>query len=449
MGCERNPPSREWLVMLYMGAADAVIDARLVDDLNETEQVGSSEHVAIVAQLDRFDGGTPTDATSAKRYLVTQDDDLYNINSEIVEDLGEVDMTDPSVLESFVSWAIETYPAERRILVFGGHGAGWRGILDDVVSGTKTMMGLPELGEALDATLKRNRVDSLSIIGFSACLMGQVEVLDSLESHCDFVVASECTECALGWGYGGFLRELQDDPSMSPSDLAVCVIENEIVGDAFVTSETARVIAFLRSWLTSKEFTPELIQSVGRMSHAEIVELLESYGASESMIPTAEKQANHPDALADFATIAAFDLTALPDVLDGVLMMSESLSRMNPEDVEGIRAACRGDAPGCWDMFQYVDLACLAATIAEQESTQSGLVDALERLIVKARQGVVVQSLGGLSIWFPARSDLDNTTWTTYRETNARFAEQTGWDAFLKTHTGSAQSDTSEGQPVK
>ena len=87
---------QKWLVMLYQDADDQVLEQDISIDLNEAEKVGSTDRVTIVAQLDRYRGAYQGDGdwSSARRYLVTQDDNLDQISSQMVEDLGEVNMAD-------------------------------------------------------------------------------------------------------------------------------------------------------------------------------------------------------------------------------------------------------------------------------------------------------------------------------------------------------------------
>jgi hypothetical protein len=88
--------------------------------------VGSSQQVQIVAQVDRFSGGFTGagDWTSTKRFYITQDDDLNQVNSEVVEDLGETNMADANTLVDFVTWAVSNYPAEHYVLILSDHGMG-------------------------------------------------------------------------------------------------------------------------------------------------------------------------------------------------------------------------------------------------------------------------------------------------------------------------------------
>lgn len=136
---------QKWLVMLYQDADDEVLEQDIFLDLNEAEKVGSTDRVTIVAQLDRYRGAFQGDGnwTSARRYLVAQDNDLNAIGSQMVADLGEVDMADGNNLADFVTWAMGEYPADRTVLVLSDHGMGWPGGWSDPAPATEDRGSAP------------------------------------------------------------------------------------------------------------------------------------------------------------------------------------------------------------------------------------------------------------------------------------------------------------------
>ncbi len=142
---------QKWLVMLYQDADDQVLEQDIFFDLNEAEQVGSTDRVTIVAQLDRYRGAFQGDGdwTAVRRYLITQDDDLNRISSQLVDDLGEVNMADGDSLVDFVTWAMGTYPADRYALLLSDHGMGWPGGWSDPAPGGKDTSQAP-LASALN-----------------------------------------------------------------------------------------------------------------------------------------------------------------------------------------------------------------------------------------------------------------------------------------------------------
>ena len=134
-GAWAAPPAEgtTWLVMIYQDADDQILEQDIFVDFNEMEVVGSTDQVHIVCQFDRFkgafDGGG--DWTSARRYYITQDDDLNTLTSQVIDDLAEVAMSDGDTLVDFITWAVKQYPADKHVLIMSDHGAGWPGGWND------------------------------------------------------------------------------------------------------------------------------------------------------------------------------------------------------------------------------------------------------------------------------------------------------------------------------
>jgi Clostripain family len=137
--------SGTWTVMLYQDADDEILEQDLFTDFNEAERVGSTDQVHIVAQLDRFRGAYSGDGnwTSTRRYYITQDSDLNTINSQLVQDMGELNMSNPATLVDFATWAIQTFPADHYVLILSDHGMGWPGGWTDPAPASNTSERAP------------------------------------------------------------------------------------------------------------------------------------------------------------------------------------------------------------------------------------------------------------------------------------------------------------------
>ena len=166
-----------WLVLLYQDADDETLEKDVFIDLNEAEMVGSSDMVTIVSQMDRYDGAFDGDGdwTTTKRFLVTQGNDLETIESEELDDIGEVDMSDPDTLIDFAIWAIRTYPAEHYAIIMSDHGMGWLGGWTDSDSGDGDM-SMYEMDYALAAIVNDTGIGQFDFFGFDACLMASVGI---------------------------------------------------------------------------------------------------------------------------------------------------------------------------------------------------------------------------------------------------------------------------------
>jgi hypothetical protein len=230
-----KPPARpadvkNWTVLVYLNA-DNNLESAGIRDINEMEQVGSSAEVNILVQIDRTPGWDATngDWTGARRYYVTRDADPSLIHSTLLEDIGEVNMGDPGTLTDFVLWGVANYPANHYLLVIWNHGSGFKAPIDSVhrdISYDDTFgasISIPELASSLSgikAFLGRN----LDIVGMDACLMAMVEVAHEIRNYADYMVASQETEPLDGWPYHLFLQRLIDSPTALPEQLSRWIV---------------------------------------------------------------------------------------------------------------------------------------------------------------------------------------------------------------------------------
>ncbi len=212
-----------WTYMVYMSADNNLEDEAILN-VNQMEAVGPSDAVNIVLQLDRSPEWDETNGnwTGTRRYLVSPDDDLDIINSQLLDDMGEVDMGNADNLRDFVVWAINSYPAERYYLDVWGHGGGWRdGTCNDYSSGS--VIDTDELGVALAEAQARSNV-TLDGLGFDQCLMAQLEVFYEIKPYADVLVGAETLIPADGYNYTRVMGPLVADPGMDAAALAKVIV---------------------------------------------------------------------------------------------------------------------------------------------------------------------------------------------------------------------------------
>ena len=90
----------EWTILVYM-VADNNLESAGIEDLNEMEQVGSTEEVNIVVQMDRhkeYDTSNG-DWTGTKRFYITQDSDTETITRVGIEDISETTKKSHQILK--------------------------------------------------------------------------------------------------------------------------------------------------------------------------------------------------------------------------------------------------------------------------------------------------------------------------------------------------------------
>ncbi len=417
----------EWLIMLYSDADDNVIERDSMIDLNEIERIGSTDQVQIVAQVDRYRGAFSGmgNWTTAKRFYITQDDDLGRIASPELADLGEVNMADGKTLTDFITWALVNYPARRHMLILADHGSGWPGGFSDYAPGGQgpdkvaladTMddnLWLMEIDRALGDALKKTGLDKFEVIGFDACLMGMLEVYTALAPHAHYAVASEETEPLLGWAYTSFLSRLVADPTMSSAALASAVVDTYIAQDQRVLDSTARR------------------------------QLLREYEMDEGLDAKRTAKEFSVD-----ATMAAVDLSAIPALnaaLDGLADLLPDLprrqvtaARTHAQSFEGVFDS---DVPP-----SYIDLGHFAQLIAENSADRDAdraaaqVLAALKRAVIAERHGTERPGATGIAFYFPNKTLYEQEDNWDYAQIAGRFADSSRWDDFLAVHYGGKSS---------
>lgn len=281
-----------WTIMIYM-AGDNNLDLEGVADLMEMKGVGSSKLLNLIAQFDR-----QGEAISTNRYYLTKEQEL---SEDLVESLGETNTGDPCILESFISWGIENYPAKYYLVILWGHGNGWNDA-NFWFKGNppEPTLSCPEVREAIEKATRRDAVSAkdvglssntrrnplffpalenmiarmnrfeaidpddshkdyldnleikwvfnsamkkagqkIDILGMDACLMGMVEEAYQLRDSVRFMVASEELQYSSdGWPYGEILNALSKCPDMQPEKLAGVIVKKFIDANAYISPAT-------------------------------------------------------------------------------------------------------------------------------------------------------------------------------------------------------------------
>ena len=223
-------PLRDWTVMYFVNGKNNLESSALMD-VNQMELAGSTDRVAIVAQLGRMNGQAEGDDhsegdwTGVRRYFITRDADTERINSPVVQDLGKADMGSWKELTAFIKWAKAAYPARRYALVLWDHGSGWKPLdqdnaphfydksfsLDDETGGE---ISTPQIARALKAG------GGVNFLMLDGCEMAMASVAYEVKDYAEALTASEETEPGVIVRYAQFLGMLEAKPGMGAEEFA-------------------------------------------------------------------------------------------------------------------------------------------------------------------------------------------------------------------------------------
>jgi hypothetical protein len=145
------------------------------------------------------------------------------MGSRLLQDLGELNMGDPSTLSGFLLWGLEKFPARRYQVVLSGHGDGWPGISQDFTD-QNDRLTLAELSGALGAFVSA-RGAPIDVLELDVCYWAMLETDWALRDIASYIVASEDIDPSAGQRYDLYLGELLKDPGMTARGLAVKLID--------------------------------------------------------------------------------------------------------------------------------------------------------------------------------------------------------------------------------
>ena len=403
----------EWTVIVYSAADDEVLEESMWFDVNEMEMVGSTPQVNVVVQLDRYAGAFTGDGdwTDTRRFLIQQDNDLNSITSPVVQSLGEVDTGDPQTLIDFVTWTIQNYPAKKYALVMSDHGGGWTGGFSDMSAASYSELSIPEIVASIETIRQNTGIDKFELIGFDACLMGQIEVFGSLYPYSNYMVASEEVEPGYGWSYSAWLEQLVRNPAANGSGLSQSIVSTYVVNDVLLSG--------------------------GRVSADEL----------------AQEEAT--------TTLSAIESARVPDVIGAMNQFVSAAASLD----QSLVAEARTYSRSYFSLFgeevspSFVDLGNFSevlATFTEDPGVQQTAIQlqtAIDSAVVAEKHGVNMSGSSGIAFHFPD-SDLYYFTEFNadfppyYAESSVRFLEQSVWDEFLNYHYTGEAFDPQEGMAV-
>ena len=324
-------------IMIYMCGTDLESKSSMATrDLVEMTNASFNDNVRIVV----YTGG----CSRWNNSIVASDrNQIYEVKKGGLErleaNMGTGAMTDPNTLATFIQWCSKNYPANRNELILWDHGGGSvTGYGYDEKNSRSGSMTLAGINEAL----KAGGV-TFDFVGFDACLMATLETGLMLDSHADYLIASEETEPGIGWYYTNWLSKLAANPSMPTVEIG-----KNIVDDFVSTCAT---------------------QTRGQSATLSIVDL-------------AELAATVPGPLKDFS-----------------LSLTESIKNNQYQQVSTARNGTREFARS--SVIDQIDLTHFAKRLGSTEGQQ--LASALQKAVKYNRTSSDMSDCYGISIYFPYR----------------------------------------------
>ena len=226
--------SKKWTIMIYLDGDNDLEPWHLID-FNEISSIGSNDNVCYVVIFDRIPGVAVEYGWSDTRQGVIYQSDVPDLSWG--ERIGEKNMGDPNTLIDFTHWAISEYPAENYGLILENHGMGWSGACTDFTS-NNDFLSTKEIENALAS------IDThIDLLRFDACLMANIEVAYEVRNEASVYVASETINNPFSCPYDTIFTNLNNNPDMSPTELAFEFVDNTGLCQSAVNLNTLNILS--------------------------------------------------------------------------------------------------------------------------------------------------------------------------------------------------------------
>lgn len=384
----RKPAEAQWTIMFFMDS-DNNLELPQMANVMAAAKIGSDEDVRVIMLVDRSvesneDGGfTDMDVLNMKNWVGGKIFEVEKDSLKEIEDLGDVNMGDPSLLVKFVDKASTLAPAQKYCLVFGDHGASWPGF-DSDGSHDDDSMTLTELDGALKTIT--GKLGRLEMIHYDDCLMSCIENATVVSPYARWMTASAELVPGDGCDYESFLRGLEANPSMDGKALGTLMV-NSFRDFYNKATDEGR-----------KDAAPEITMALMDCDQIEPLN----------------------EALKDLASKTVASINA--DGREAFLKTAGARSKAT----EYGRQGGKGEGAGVVDIVDFCRL-------LQGEFGPGPVGDAAEKTITQVKSAIVTHVNGkalpqsrGMSVYVPLKPDDLTGDGNTYVHTN--FAAHTGWD---------------------
>ncbi|NOY07578.1 MAG: hypothetical protein GXP33_01910 [Spirochaetes bacterium] len=230
-----------WTFMVYLDG-DNSLSSYALDDFNEMEQglynlnqAGGNDNLKIIVL---YDDTSPTEGT--RLYRVVPDNTPEIVSTRLDTGNSELAMNDPETLSNFIITSKNDFPADHYALILWDHGGGARSIsntaaknvqarqiADDWSSGNGDYLFLDEIQQALSSS-GFSQANKLDLIGFDACIMGEVETAYEFRDLADVFAASMGDENNDGWDYTNLFGSMAESGGSTgaPVELGKLIVKS-------------------------------------------------------------------------------------------------------------------------------------------------------------------------------------------------------------------------------
>jgi hypothetical protein len=249
---------KQWTLLIYANGNNE-LEPEMWQAKLDAEKTGSSHDVDAIMQIGREDRQLirilrPMDILpdASERWVGVRRYYIKKNQSDLINDLGSINMAHPRSLYDFIKWGTENYPARHYMLILGGHALQFVGMMTDYSQNIPYIMGIPEMVKALNL-LKKDTGKNIDLLVLDTCHMNSVEVIYELGQDEDHAVQNVITFIGEGPIAG------------LPYDSLIYLVQKNIDNDvAYIIKQ---IIDLLHFDLVAFEVNHKKLQNIERAAH--------------------------------------------------------------------------------------------------------------------------------------------------------------------------------------
>ncbi|MBQ2594885.1 MAG: hypothetical protein II567_16590 [Candidatus Riflebacteria bacterium] len=200
-------------VFLFYFAGDNDLGVCMENTVKSIAEAGLPDNTQIIIALDTFNSLPLLNKPGGARYRVVGN------KLELLNELGDVDSTNPIALEKFIEVSVREYPAKGYSLILSSHGGGWRDREKTLASARAVFMNDTNslatgtvLNTASGIEIAFNELKAsnrkFDMIVFDACNLGCIETAYQFSDMAEYTLFSQALMPAEGMPYAEFFKEV-------------------------------------------------------------------------------------------------------------------------------------------------------------------------------------------------------------------------------------------------
>lgn len=200
-------------VFLFYFAGDNDLGVCMENAVNSIAEAGLPDNSQIIIAIDTFNSLPLLNKPGGARYRVVGN------KLELLNEIGDIDSTNPIALEKFIEVTVREYPAKGYSLILSSHGGGWRDrektlasaravFMNDTTSlATGTVINTASGIEIAFNELKASN-RKFDMLVLDACNLGCIETAYEFSDLAEYTVFSQALMPAEGMPYADFFKEV-------------------------------------------------------------------------------------------------------------------------------------------------------------------------------------------------------------------------------------------------